>query len=277
MAYKMLVSDLDETLLNDDGTVNEKNVNAIKAASAQGFKFVPNTGRSYLSVQPLLKELGLHNKADQFVISYNGAAIIENENNQVFLSRAMDFKLANQIFKAGLVDETVDAHIYTIDQLYIYNLSASDEKYMAERAVPFEVIDTAELDFLTNKPIMKVIFESPNSATREKIKLAVIEAVGETAVEATFSSQRYVEFNQAGVDKGSAALLLGEKLGIKAEEIIAVGDNNNDIAMIRAAGLGISVANGIATVQEAADIVTKRTNNEGAIAEIIERYVLEGN
>lgn len=114
MAYKMLVSDLDETLLNDDGTVNEKNVNAIKAASAQGFKFVPNTGRSYLSVQPLLKELGLHNKADQFVISYNGAAIIENENNQVFLSRAMDFKLANQIFKAGLVDETVDAP-------YLYN------------------------------------------------------------------------------------------------------------------------------------------------------------
>ena len=84
MVYKMLVSDLDETLLNDDGTVHEANLAAIKQAVAAGFKFVPNTGRSFKSVQELLKTLGLYDQAGQYVISYNGAAqLLKIRANQV--------------------------------------------------------------------------------------------------------------------------------------------------------------------------------------------------
>ena len=122
---------------------------------------------------------------------------------------------------------------------------------------------------------MKVIFEHPDQAVREQIRDAVLATVGADAVEATFSSSRYVEFNTKGVDKGSASLLLGEKLGIQRDEIIAAGDNNNDLKMLTAVGLGVSVANGIPAVQEAAAVVTERTNNEGAIAEILEKYVLK--
>jgi Cof subfamily protein (haloacid dehalogenase superfamily) len=275
MTYKMMVSDLDETLLNDDGTVNPKNLAAIKAAVARGFKFVPNTGRSFKSVQALLETLGLAGMPDQYVISYNGAAIVENLDNRVVLTRGMTFDLAAAIFNAGLVNDEVDVHIYTVDTLFIYNISTTDKKYMAERGVPYVEMTSDDLSFLHDEqPIMKVIFEHPDEAVRQQINAAVLTAVGEGAVEATFSSSRYVEFNKAGVDKGSAALLLGEKLGIKKDEIIAAGDNNNDLKMITAVGLGVSVANGIPSVKEAANLVTTRTNNEGAIAEILDKYVL---
>lgn len=276
MVYKMLVSDLDETLLNDDGTVHTDNLAAIKTAVAHGFKFVPNTGRSFNSVQALLKTLGLYDQAGQYVISYNGAAIVENKDNQVLLTRGMDRELAAQIFRAGLVNDQVDVHIYTVDTLFIYNISPTDKQYMAERGVPYELMASDDLAFLANEqPVMKVIFEHPDQAVREQIRDAVLAAVGADAVEATFSSSRYVEFNTKGVDKGSASLLLGEKLGIQRDEIIAAGDNNNDLKMLTAVGLGVSVANGIPAVQEAAAVVTERTNNEGAIAEILEKYVLK--
>ena len=275
MVYKMLVSDLDETLLNDDGTVHADNLAAIKTAVAHGFKFVPNTGRSFNSVQALLKTLGLYDQAGQYVISYNGAAIVENKDNQVLLTRGMDLALAEKIFKAGLVNETVDVHVYTVDTLFIYNISPTDKQYMAERGVPYELMATDDLSFLANEqPVMKVIFEHPDEAVREQIRDAVLAAVGADQVEATFSSSRYVEFNKKGVDKGSASLLLGEKLGIARDEIIAAGDNNNDLKMLTAVGLGVSVANGIPAIKEAADVVTTKTNNEGAIAEILEKYVL---
>lgn len=276
MVYKMLVSDLDETLLNDDGTVHADNLAAIKTAVAHGFKFVPNTGRSFNSVQALLKTLGLYDQAGQYVISYNGAAIVENKDNQVLLTRGMDRELAAQIFRAGLVNDQVDVHIYTVDTLFIYNISPTDKQYMAERGVPYELMASDDLAFLANEqPVMKVIFEHPDQAVREQIRDAVLAAVGADAVEATFSSSRYVEFNTKGVDKGSASLLLGEKLGIQRDEIIAAGDNNNDLKMLTAVGLGVSVANSIPAVQEAAAVVTERTNNEGAIAEILEKYVLK--
>lgn len=276
MVYKMLVSDLDETLLNDDGTVHADNLAAIKTAVAHGFKFVPNTGRSFNSVQALLKTLGLYDQAGQYVISYNGAAIVENKDNQVLLTRGMDRELAAQIFRAGLVNDQVDVHIYTVDTLFIYNISPTDKQYMAERGVPYELMASDDLAFLANEqPVMKVIFEHPDQTVREQIRDAVLAAVGADAVEATFSSSRYVEFNTKGVDKGSASLLLGEKLGIQRDEIIAAGDNNNDLKMLTAVGLGVSVANGIPAVQEAAAVVTERTNNEGAIAEILEKYVLK--
>lgn len=276
MRYKMLISDLDETLLNDNGTINEKNVQAIKKAVQMGFKFVPNTGRSFNSVQGVLDKLGLKNKAQQYVISYNGGAIVENLNNEVLIARDMDLMLADLIFKTGIQsDPLTDAHIYTTDKLFIYNISVADKNYMDERGVSYELLEEPDLSFLKHEePLMKIIFEHSNLEVREKIMANVLVSVGSEAVEATYSSGRYVEFNPAGVDKGSAGNVLGAKLGINPEEIISAGDNSNDIAMIKSAGLGIAVQNAIQPVKDVAQVITDRTNNEGAIAEILERFVL---
>ena len=277
MTYKMLVSDLDETFLNDDGTIHKENVQMVKKAVTQGFKFVPNTGRSFESVQEMLKKLGLYNQADQYVISFNGSAIVENKNNRIIATQDMSASLAKRIFKAGIINDAIDVHIYTLNKLFIYNVSDSDKKYLETRGVTYENLKSDDLSFLnTVQPIMKVIFEHPDIQVRHQINDAVIASVGGDQVEATYSSDRYVEFNLKGVDKGTASLLLGERLGITQDEIIAIGDNNNDLKMIQAAGLGVSVANGIPAIKDVADVVTTRTNNEGAIAEVLNQFVLMG-
>jgi Cof subfamily protein (haloacid dehalogenase superfamily) len=228
-------------------------------------------------VQKMLKQLDLYDQVGQFVISFNGSAIVENKDNQIIATQDMPLTMAKQIFKAGLINEAVDVHIYTIDKLFIYNVSDSDRQYLATRGVAYVELKTPDLSFLNRQqPIMKVIFEHSDMQVRHQIYDAVIDSVGIDQVEATYSSDRYVEFNLKGVDKGTASLLLGEKLGIKRDEIMAIGDNNNDLKMIKAAGLGISVANGITAVKEMADIVTTRTNNEGAIAEVLNQFVLIG-
>lgn len=274
--YKMMVCDLDETLLNDDGTINPINVEAIKLAIAQGFKFVPNTGRSFLSVQPLLAKLGLIGCQAQYVISYNGAAIIENAGNQIIQTSGIEFDLAQIILATGLINETIDAHIYTVDQLYIYNISPADKAYMAERGVEYHELAKADISFLANQPIMKVIFETTDDNARQVIKKSVCDNVGEQ-VEVTFSSQRYVEFNKRGVNKGVAMQRLATQLNFNISEVIAIGDNSNDITMLQQAGIGFAVANAIDDVKEVANIITQRTNNEGAVAEVLTKYVLAAN
>lgn len=271
--YKMMVSDLDETLLNDDGTINMVNVVAIKKAIANGFKFVPNTGRSFLSVQPLLAQLELLNCSAQYVISYNGAAIIENAGNQVVNTRGLEFTLAQAILTAGLIDTTIDAHIYTLDQVYIYNISVNDREYMAQRNVTYHQLEQPNINFLSDQKIMKVIFETSNDSLRQAIKDTVCRHVRDQ-VEVTFSSKRYVEFNKKGTNKGYATTKLAEILNIDMCEVIAIGDNSNDIAMIKTAGLGIAVANAINSVKVCAQIITEKTNNEGAVAEILNKFVL---
>lgn len=271
---QLLLSDLDETLLNDDGTINDENISAIKKFTDNGGFFVPNTGRSYTSVYPTLKTLGLDQKK-QFVISYNGGAIAEVEPNgetKIIVQHGMQLDLAKTIFKLGQVQEDVDTHIYTLDKLFIHNISESDKKYMSERQVPYSEQLTDSLDFLNQeKPVMKVIFEHNDPIVRQKIADAVTSQVSQD-VSLTFSSNRYVEFNPKGVDKGSTGLELAKLLGIDKQNVAAIGDSLNDLAQIEKAGVGVAVANAKEEIKLLADIVLKTTNNQAAVADFILNY-----
>ena len=84
MGYKLIVSDLDETLLNDDHHVGQRNQNVIlKARKEHGIKFVPATGRGFMQIQTELKELGLNDLENEYVISFNGGALTENKDNRL--------------------------------------------------------------------------------------------------------------------------------------------------------------------------------------------------
>lgn len=271
--YKMMVSDLDETLLCDDGTISDENILAIKKSVAQGFKFIPNTGRGFMSVQPLLQQLALNDCPAQFVIAYNGAVIIENRDNHVISTQGMEFELAQKILTTGLIDATIDAHVYTLNKVYVYNISSADKKYLAQRGVTYQIFSTPKIDFLTNEPIMKVIFETSDDTLRQQIKAAVCKQFAQE-VEATFSSKRYIEFNKRGTNKGAATKLLAEKLNVLPDEIIAIGDSTNDLAMIKFAGLGVAVANALPEVKMQAQKIMPYTNNEGVVAKTLEEFVL---
>lgn len=272
--YKMIVCDLDETLMNDDGTLSEKNAAAIQAATKKGVYFVANSGRSYTSFQDNLAQMHLRDQPDQYSISYNGGLILENAGNRPIAVNAMPFELARAIFEVGAADPEAATHIYTQDQLFIYHSTADDSAYLTNRGAEFTPVTSADFNQFKSLNVMKIIMALPTVEKRQAMRAAVEAVVDPAQLAVTFSSGRYVEFNQAGVDKGSAAVQLGQLLGIKPAEIIAAGDNSNDLPMLRAVGLPVSVANGIDDVKAAAKYVTEADNNHDAIAEIINKFVL---
>lgn len=270
--YKLITSDLDETLLRADGSISDENVAAIKAATAMGIKFVPNTGRNFLTVKPLLEQLGLKQKPDEYVISYNGGAVVENAGNQVIISNALTYEEAQKVFVtfAEFADSSV--HVYTIDRLYVYRVREDDRRYMQTRGVTFTEMPTPDFTHFKGQPIMKVIAMNPDEAVRHQM-YAAVERNLQGTVNITYSSGIYVEVNHGGVDKGKAVLDLADRLGIEAAEIIALGDNSNDLAMLKAAGTAVVVANGIPEVKAIADYVTT-ADYESGVAEALQKLVL---
>ncbi|CAJ1230240.1 haloacid dehalogenase [Levilactobacillus zymae] len=271
---QMVTSDLDETLLRADGTVSDANVAAIKAAAARGVIFVPNTGRSFTSIQPLLRTLGLADQPDQYVVSYNGAAVIENRDNQVVLTNEMPYAEALRTFDVLASVPDADVHIYTLDQLYIYRPRADDRAYLQTRGVTFhELADRADFAQFKTMKIMKVIAMHPDAQVQEALRQK-IETTFDHQINCSLSSGIYVEVNHLGVDKGQATLALCRKLNIPIENVMGLGDNVNDLAMLKTVGLPVVVANGVPAVKAVAQYVTQN-DYECGVAEALHRFVLD--
>ena len=134
--------------------------------------------------------------------------------------------------------------------------------------------DEPSLDFLEGEVFTKILFASQDMGYLRACESELAAAGVTRGLDVVYSSGRYLEFNPHGVNKGAGLLALAERLGIKQEETIAVGDSSNDLAMIRAAGLGCAVANASDEAKAAAGYVCAGSNDDGAVAEIIEKFVL---
>ena len=268
--YKLIASDLDETLLNDQKHVGIKTQEAIKELKNKGIRFVPNAGRGYTLIRQTLKEIDALDQPDSYVISFNGSVITENKNERIIDQTLLDFSIINQLFKIG-VKQRVPIHIYTMDDIYVCNLNDSEKGYLDRMGFTYNVFAGESIDFLKKQQLVKIIYMSKVQTVLDNIYSQIPKSLlQETTV--THSSNRYMEFNHVGINKGKGLLKLAKLLNIKPSEIIAVGDNSNDLAMIRAAGLGVAVKNAVPEVKEAADFVLTHDYNHDAIAELIERF-----
>lgn len=272
MGYKLIASDMDETLLNDQHSICQRNIDLIMKAKEKGVKFVPATGRGFMSIQHDLKTLGLYDQLGEYVISFNGGALTENKDNRLMYFQGLSFEKTKEIFEFGLHCD-VCQHVYTKDKLYVFNLSESEAQRIKNQKVECIIMNENSIDFLKNTPISKILYQNtdvPYLMSLEPQMKHIWE--GECAV--SYSSNRYMEFNKIGVDKGNGLIHLAEILGIDIADTIAVGDNYNDMPMLAVAGLSVAAANAVDEVKKACDITTDADNNEGVIAEIIEKYIL---
>ena len=272
MGYKLIACDLDETLLNDEHLVGAKSVAAIKRAREEyGVKFVPATGRGFMQIQPELKELQLYDLEGEYVISFNGGALTENKNNRIIEFKGLEFSKMKEIFEAGL-NFDVCIHVYTPDNLYVFNLSESERQRIKNQKLEAVYPEVNSVDFLKDTPISKILYQNvdvPYLMSLEEGLKPITD--GHCAV--SYSSNRYMEFNALGVDKGQGLIDLANKLGIAIEETIAVGDNYNDMAMLKVAGLSVAANNAVDDVKAACDYTTNANNNEGVVAELIEKFI----
>ena len=268
--YKIIACDLDETLLNSEHKIGQRTIKAIKQAQSAGVKFVPATGRGFTSVSSTLQELNLYDEENEFVISFNGGAITENKNNRLLHFEGITFEKASLLFKRGL-NYNVGIRVYTKDNVYAYNYTDEERKYSSARMKITEITET-DIDFLEGQEIVKILYINTDYSYLKSIENDLRDVVEDMNV--TYSSNRYIEFNHSGVDKGSGLETLAKILNVDMKDTIAIGDNYNDLSMIKCAGLGVFVANAVEELKPYADYVTTATNNEDAVAEVIEKFIL---
>ena len=264
--YKMLVLDLDDTLLRDDYTISEKNRNMIFKTQELGVKVVLASGRPTPAMIRFANELDL-GKYDSYIISYNGGVILEMKTNETLFQQSLtkeeihdlhDFSLAHNVdiitySEKGVVSER---HSEYIDiELKITGLN--------HHKVPCFKTEI-------NAPAVKcIMLENPEYLKSVESKLK--ESIPHLSV--ARSKPFFLEIMPQGIDKAKSISILAERLGIKQEEIIAVGNAGNDLTMIEYAGLGVWVDNVAPELRQKADVIVASNNNDG-VAEVIEKFII---
>ncbi len=267
--YKIIACDLDETLLRKDKTISDEDKKNIAKLKEYGVKFVPASGRGYMSIDAQLKALGTFDAAGEYVISFNGGAITENKNHQLLHFAGIPFELAEEFYRRGL-NYDICVHVYTKEKVYAYNFFDNEKDYVAGR-MDVEEIFSKDIKFLQGQEIVKCLYANTNVDYLRKIADELKEITGD--VDVSYSSNRYLEFNKRGVNKGSGLRKLAEILGVDMKDTIAIGDNFNDLSMIKDAGLGVGVANVVEGMRGDCDYICENDCENSAVSEVIKKFI----
>ena len=267
---KILFSDLDGTLLNDDKTISEENKNAIAETIKKGNYFVIATGRPFYAVTNIVKELGL-NRPGGYVLSFNGGLITDMHTGRDIYEKYLDFGIVEEIFRVAK-DEGIYVQTYHSNKIYCMNDGEEARHYAA---VEHPVIVPTGMNVLSYLPSEPCKCLAINLHDRQRLE-DFAEKYGRIykgILDFFFSGPDYLEIMPHGENKGAALKRLAGYLNVFDEDTIAVGDEENDITMIKEAALGCAMVNAKDAVKADADYITVNDNNHSAIAEIIQKFM----
>lgn len=268
LKFPMMISDFDGTLVNNDGTISHMNKNAIAKYRNDGGIFVISTGRMHYGILPRAKELGLKG----LVSCCQGAIIMDIETQKTLSEGTISNKTTVQVCEK-MEELGLHIHVYGKDAYYT---NMDDERLkIYEDAVRFKavrVLDRPMSQFVKETGLCS--YKIMALVASEKC-LNVIRFLSQYTFDGctlTKSDETLVEVINASYSKGTALEFLANHFQIPTTNVIAVGDQWNDVPMIEKAGLGFAVKNADNKLKEKA-IALDYTNEEGAVAKIIEKYV----
>lgn len=268
--YPLIVSDFDGTLVNSDGTICDKNKKAIDDYRKAGGAFALSTGRIPAGILPRAKELGLNG----MLATCQGAIILDIQSEKVVSEGRIPFETTLEIVEKM---EELGLHIHIYDLWTYYSNMDDDALRYYENAVRNKAI------LITDRPLSEFVKEKKFASykvlamVRPEDGGKTIEALNEAKFSGccvTRSADVLVEVVNAQYSKGTAIDFLANYYGTTAEQTIAIGDQLNDLPMIEKAGLGVAVNNADEGLKARAKFVSNSTNEEGAVAEIIEKFGL---
>lgn len=272
--YRLVASDMDETFLDDDHLIPPANVEALRRMRELGVLFVPSSGRPYQSIVSNFADIDQSLLEGSYVISYNGGFINRYGDPEPVLSTTMDRASVEFLYRYG-VEHRIAMHIYTPSgKIFTQFLPPEEARYVRNITGVIELDDATEsLDFVGDEDLVKILYMNSDFDVVKRLGAELRPKLDPRLVDITYSSQRYVEFVPAGVNKGTGLLHLAELLGIDAADTIGVGDSANDQAMIEMAGLGVGVANVTDDVRPICDLVLDTTGRDGAFPELVRRVI----
>lgn len=255
---KMLVLDIDGTIFKKDYTATARVKNTLKALVLDGIKVVLCTGRMYAATKFIARELGLNTP----VVCYQGGIIKDFLNNdETLMEITMDVDLAREVISV-LKERNIFFNLYVNDNLMVEKDDRLIRQYVDARNISYKVVGNCEDIDLTGLNKILAIDDDPElienlqkeMAQRYKDKLYVIR-----------STTRFCEFSNPEATKGNAVRFLAGKWGFKKEEIMACGDQDNDIEMLLAAGTKVAMGNATEDLKKIADYVTDTVDNDGVV------------
>jgi len=269
---KIVALDLDGTLLDDQKRLSQKNEDALRRCLAQGIHIVPTTGRTWDGIPDQIRSLpGL-----RYAITTNGAMVEDIVEHKII----RECKLTNEqtLMLAALGDS-----FGAMYDAYIDGRGITESRFfehLQDYGLPVEiqalvkitrdvVPDICEYVRASKKPSEKVNYFFKDLKARERARQALAEYEDVVVSSSVYNN---LEINASGATKGNAIWVLADYLGIDRSQTLACGDGENDITMIRQAGIGVAMQNASEELRQLADYVTL-TNNEDGVADAIRRFV----
>ncbi len=283
MQIKLVASDLDGTIIDKNNKISPKNFTAIKKLHDKNVKFVICTGKSYSISKKICDKFeaqyGIFGNGNQIVDLKNGKEIwskqISNDDLKFIITFAKSYNFHTHIY---LSSEVVSEKLSYLDlrNYRLKNLNSSDEiryrlvpnilKYVeSKKTTAFSVVVSSSKNNL--KEFEKVLELNKN------ISYTYIRKRGMYRDEIIGKDYEYLNITAEGVNKDVALSQLEQILGISKNSTLAIGDNINDIEMVKNSGIGVAVFDSYNDLKEVATYTTKSSTSDGAFSEAIEKFV----
>lgn len=267
---KLVAIDLDGTLLDSNKQISTRNKAALAQAKAKGVKIVICTGRPLAAIELYLETLGLRDNGD-YSITFNGGLVQKNDTGEIIEKALMPLEDVHDLYQLAT---SLNVPLDILSDGLVMQLPASQEYTslysQLNNLLTFESYELAQLTAgqIFNKAVV-AIDETYLDEQIQKIPAPFYERY-----EIIKTRSNLLEFMPKGITKAYGISLLARDLGIKQEEIMTIGDEENDLPMIEYAGLGVAMENAVAKVKDMADVITDTNDNDG-VAQAVEKFVLE--
>jgi len=263
---KMVATDIDGTILDWSlGGFTPAVKNCIKNLTNNGVKVVLVTGRMHESARVMADELGLKTP----IVSYQGGMIKDNcENGKVYYRKDLDVKKAKEIINWARKNN-IHINLYMDDILYVENDNDIIKKYTGVRYVNYKVCSFDDLEIKNVNKVLAIDYSDADKVTKW------VEYLSKKYPELYIvkSTPYFCEVSNIDAKKSRAVEFLCKEWAIKKEEVLTIGDQNNDIELLKAGGIKVAMGNGTPELKECADFITDTVQNDGFV-KAVEKFIL---
>lgn len=262
---KMVATDIDGTILKWSFEFSPEVKKCIKELDESGIKLVLVTGRMHSSTTPVARELGLHTP----IVSYQGG-LIKDESGKTLYQKDLRPEYAKKIIKWARKNN-VHLNLYLDDKLYVEHDNEIVKEYTDGRFIDYTVCSFDDLNIENVNKLLAIDLKDADKVTgwvdelsREFPDLYIVK-----------STPFFCEIGSKDAKKSSGVKFLADMWGIKQEEILTIGDQNNDIELLKAGGIKVAMGNATEELKSYADYITDTVENDGFV-KAIEKFVKLG-